>query len=466
MKLIPQRARIASIILISTGLLAATLAVASIDAGNSTTAQSKNVEYSQVTLSKPVDATLGNVLIAALFVDAGSSAVVTPPDGWTLIKRTGGDNISILSYWKAVGNAEPANYAWSISPQVRAVGGITRYSGVSTGNPVDASAGATGKGTTATAPAVTTTGGNERIVSLFGSDAWLTGQFGTPTGTTKRYDVKNAIIGPAAAAFDKAQVATGTSGTFVSALGGVLKHDWAAQTIALRSFTEASQQSIHLSSASNQYAYIVPSAQSGLDPNGDFSVDFWVKYDSLSTGEVLLSRWDSTTDHGTYLIGMFPSGADKYFEIAIVQNDASEHDFSAKDNDITTGVWYHYSCTYAQSTTRAVLCYRDGNQIISGIMPGDMVSGRADEFDVGSFYLDPSHVSFIDGSMKDLRFWKKALSASQVSELHAHPCAVDTDGLVSWWKFNGNAQDSFGQNNLTEANSPTYTNDAPGICGL
>jgi hypothetical protein len=64
------------------------------------------------------------------------------------------------------GSSEPSHYTWSIDSQTRAEGGITRYSGVDTSNPVDASAGNFGRGTTATTSAVTTGSNSEEVIAL------------------------------------------------------------------------------------------------------------------------------------------------------------------------------------------------------------------------------------------------------------------------------------------------------------
>lgn len=144
--------------------LAGSIALADIVSGSSTTGTSNNVTLTQLTLSKPSDAQSGDLLLANVSVDGGSPAAITAPTGWTLIGRTDNDtDISIASYYKAAGASEPSSYTWSISPQTHAAGGITRYTGVDTSNPIDTFASSTGRGTTATAPSITTTAANDEV---------------------------------------------------------------------------------------------------------------------------------------------------------------------------------------------------------------------------------------------------------------------------------------------------------------
>jgi hypothetical protein len=210
-------------------------AIANISTGNSNTNISSDVSFSLVSLNKPSDAVVGDLLLAGISVNGGSAAGIAAPSGWTLVNRTDNDtNVSVSSYYKIVGSSEPSSYDWTITPQARGVGGITRFSGVSTAAPIDVFASSIGRGSSATAPAVTTTANNEYVVSLFavnvGKDNTL---FATSTEMVKLYDIKNQPYGPTASAQDKLQTSAGSSGTFASSFNSGTR-DWAAQTIALR----------------------------------------------------------------------------------------------------------------------------------------------------------------------------------------------------------------------------------------
>lgn len=116
----------------------------------------------------------GQLLIAGITVDSANGLNVTPPSGWTQIRRTdNGNNISLFSYYKVAGNNEPSSYTWNISSNRRAAGGIMRFSGVSASNPIDASSGNTGNGGNRDdlrASSITTTVDDTALVGFYASD--------------------------------------------------------------------------------------------------------------------------------------------------------------------------------------------------------------------------------------------------------------------------------------------------------
>jgi hypothetical protein len=137
--------------------------------------------------------------------------------------------------------------------------------------------------------------------------------------------------------------------------------------------------------------------------------------------------------------------------------------------NITRLATLHLVATWNNSTFAQNL-YQNGTNIGSCTGTQPMISGRADEFDIGAFYNNNAiilgHSNYLNGLMKDARVWNKELSPTDVSNLFSIPCTASITNLVSWWKFSGNANDSVGTNNLTTVNSPTYEADAPYSCSL
>ncbi len=228
--------RLVSMIIGASVLCFSAITIAAITSGTSTTGISGNETYVLLTINKPSDTAVGDILLASIAVDGGMPATTTPPSGWNLIQRIDNDtNVSLISYWKEVGPSEPSSYTWTIT-ETRAVGGITRYAGIDTSNPIDAATSTTGRGTTATAPSVTTTVSNSQVVALFAINAATTSSatFSAPSGMTLKYARKNAPLGPTIAASDKTQTSIGASGTAGTTVSSGPPRDWAAQQIALR----------------------------------------------------------------------------------------------------------------------------------------------------------------------------------------------------------------------------------------
>jgi hypothetical protein len=230
--------------LITIGVLfVASAAAADIVFQNYSQNNSNDVTVTEVTVSPPSSVAAGDLLLANISVNGGNSANITAPSGWTQILRTDNDtSISIVSYYKMASASKPSNYTWTIDHQTTAKGEISRYTGVDTTNPIDASAGNIGFGTVATTTPLTTSANNEQIVTLLaidvGKSANAGAYFSTPTGMTERYDLSNTPFGPSNASDDVIQVTAGSSGSNSSTISGGKARNWVSQQIALRRLLE------------------------------------------------------------------------------------------------------------------------------------------------------------------------------------------------------------------------------------
>jgi hypothetical protein len=123
-----------------------------------------------INVARPGTAVQNDLMIAAIGF-APDTAVITPPAGWTLVRRIDnsagpGTNNSLAVYRKVHAVTEPTSYAWTFSANVTVVGGIQAYSGVDIANPIDLENGvATPSALTHTAPSITTTVANAMVVT-------------------------------------------------------------------------------------------------------------------------------------------------------------------------------------------------------------------------------------------------------------------------------------------------------------
>jgi len=193
---------------------------------------------STLQLTKPSNVANNDVLIAGITVNGGSSRTITAPAGWNLIRRTdNGTSLSVATYYHVVTNAssEGGSYTWSLSSGTRASGGIIRYTGVDTSNPIDVTSGNIGgnTSTSVTASSVTPTAANEMVVGFFGINNSRT--FTAPSGMTERYDVVNSnSSGPAIEGADYIQATAVATGDKTATLSSSTSQTWAAQLVALR----------------------------------------------------------------------------------------------------------------------------------------------------------------------------------------------------------------------------------------
>lgn len=146
--------------------------------------------------------TVANDVMIATIAYANSSVTITPPNGWTLIRRmqqTSGREVTGMNlgvYYRVAGASEPADYTWTLSASgyAYAVGGISSFTGadLTTASPIDVESGqAAGNGSayTFSTPSLTPT---ENASMLLSSHAFLNSDTWTPpTGFTEDLEVKS-----------------------------------------------------------------------------------------------------------------------------------------------------------------------------------------------------------------------------------------------------------------------------------
>ena len=435
-------------------LLFTSVAFADIISGLSTTNVSNDVAYTELTLSKPTDSVAGDFLLANVSVNGGSPASITAPSGWTLLERTDNDtNISVVSYWKILGASEPASYTWTINPQTRAVGGLTRYSGVDVGSPIDAVGSSIGRGVVATAPSITTTENNARIIAIFAISTGTNNSplFNTTTGMTKLYDAKNTPFGPTTMAEDATQVSAGSSGTKSTIVSNGPQRDWVAQQIALRmaqpfpsdgliaywkmdgdsidafSTHDGADTEITYSSGngiinngagfSSALSSCITIADSpALKPTGNFTINAWVKvpigkaaliFQTYSQDPNVAGIRVAFASNSVVTLGhnIGPGGTQGIYYI---------EPSGSYNND---GEWHMITAVYDGTH---VYTYIDGSSTpdASVAWSNNPAYSSPNYVRIGCISFSGTVENFGDGSEDELGFWSRVLLASEISQLY------------------------------------------------
>jgi len=290
-----------------------------------------------ITVSKPSTVQSGDVMIAQLVFDGGDTITVTPPSGWTLVRRTNNSgNVGLASYWKAATGSEPGSYTWNLSSQKTWAAGIAAYAGVDAASPIHVSSGATGTSTPISAASVTTTEAGGLLLALFGIETSTT--VTPPAGMTERFDVSN---GRTAELSDLALGAPGPTGTktATSASGTV----WAAQQVVIRppadttpptgSVTAPAENadlrgSVAVSSNSADTGSGVASAQFQRSPAG---ADIWSNIGAADTTAPYSTTFDTT------------AVIDGQYDLRVITSDSAGNSFTSPavsvriDNTSPTG---------------------------------------------------------------------------------------------------------------------------------
>jgi hypothetical protein len=147
---------------------------------------------STLTLSRPTTVASGDVLIASIDMRVSSGASITPPAGWSLIRRDsnapGYRSLTQALYYRVAGSSEPASYRWSFGLQAPVAGAILDLKGIDRTSPVDSHSGAfTPQSGSIVAPSVTTTAAGDVVLAFFGTTSSTT--ITPPGGLTEEFDV-------------------------------------------------------------------------------------------------------------------------------------------------------------------------------------------------------------------------------------------------------------------------------------
>src|SRR5262245_21876321 len=136
----------------------------------------------------------GDVLIGVVTARLSAGGSVTPPLGWSLVRRDsniGGAALSQALYLRVLTAFEPSSYTWRFSSAVGATAGITVFGGVSASSPVEANGGLYRANTRLiAAPSLTTTLDGSVVLGWYGNSAKTS--MAPPSGMTESFDVTSA----------------------------------------------------------------------------------------------------------------------------------------------------------------------------------------------------------------------------------------------------------------------------------
>lgn len=169
---------------------------------------------SSLAVSLPSGTVEGDVMVA--LVSLRGNRTITAPSGWSSVLRTdnsSGSNIRQQLFVKVATGAEPASFTFSFSGSERCAVAVLSYRGVDSGAPVDAVGGQanTASSSSVTAPSITATVANARIVGFFAianGNATLT----APGGMTAVLTTAATTAGPNGVAVLVADAAAGVAG--------------------------------------------------------------------------------------------------------------------------------------------------------------------------------------------------------------------------------------------------------------
>lgn len=171
-----------------------------------------------------------------------------------------------------------------------------------------------------------------------------------------------------------------------------------------------------------------PSNASGLGGINTLTVQCLVKFDEFGK---LISTLCGI--EGNFLLRIGDAGVpDNQLQLATTNGNVTDASWQFK-----TGVWTAVTFTFDASTGAATL-YQDG------VKKATLKSSyrRAVNWNSSSFYVGKSYddARYLDGCIAEFRIWNRILSDAEIANpLQAYTVPADSEGLVSYWKFNEGA---------------------------
>lgn len=217
----------------------------------------------------------------------------------------------------------------------------------------------------------------------------------------------------------------------------------------------ANTHSLDLESSSSQYAYITDANQTGLDLTSTFTLEGWIKFESfLSLWNWFIFKANSSlsADQRSYFFGYYHS--DTSLRLGIYNGTKNNQSQVSWKPELDT--WYHVAVTF------------DSNQVkffVNGSQQGTTQTNTYSSANNGSadfnFGTDKT-TGYTDGKFDDWRVWNVVRTPTEIAANYQKELVGNESGLVGYWKFNNNAEDTTSNNNdLTLSGSPSYSTDVP-----
>ena len=233
----------------------------------------------------------------------------------------------------------------------------------------------------------------------------------------------------------------------------LLKGD--AVYLAVDAGSTTDTHSTDLEKGSSQYWSIIDGDQTGLDLSGDFTFEAWIKRESISASNGIMSKWGAAPERA-YKVWV---GNDGSPALTVSANGTGSIHLLTSDTPFTeTGVWVHFAGAFDISA-KTVYWYKNGALVSSstnGAVPGAIFDGDND-FEIGASTND----SFLyDGLMDDVRIWSDLRTQTEINDNKGIELTGSEANLEGYWKFNNDGTDSTSNSNdLTNNGSATFSTD-------
>lgn len=163
---------------------------------------------------------------------------------------------------------------------------------------------------------------------------------------------------------------------------------------------------------SSQYLSITSNATLQMG-DIDFTIAFWVKFESLGAYRMLLSKWSDSPDSREYMV---------YYDVsrtcvtAIISADGAALTFVDSNVAISTATWYFVVAGYDATGDALNININAGTTQSAAHSGGAFVGTNA--FMLGAYSSGGVPALFHDGLIDEPMIWKRALSGAEIANLY------------------------------------------------
>jgi uncharacterized protein (TIGR02145 family) len=185
----------------------------------------------------------------------------------------------------------------------------------------------------------------------------------------------------------------------------------------------------------------------------NISISCWFKANN-SVGQII-----STGNRNSYNIGV---GTERINSGLYLSDNADGHGSTAEITFDESYEWTHVVVTYDGTNHKL---YRNGELVDNQIAEGAVFSNQAVYLNIGVYqYFGSNYSAWFSGLIDDVRLYNQTITENEIQALYQEGgWSSLKDGLVSYYPFNGNANDESWNGNDGIVDGATFTTDRNGI---